>query len=87
VSSLAEELATDMWAVARSEEQCARVIPDEQLAAAVRSHVRSFAQQDGVKIRTARLDDTVVVVRLDAKIWTDDTATMRRKLTPARDVG
>lgn len=28
------------------------------------------------------MDDLVVVARLDAAIWTDDTATMRAKLTP-----
>jgi hypothetical protein len=30
-----------------------------------------------------RLDATVVVVRLDAAVWQEDAATMRRKLTPA----
>jgi hypothetical protein len=35
-----------------------------------------------VRIRTARMDSTVVIARLDAAIWQDGAATMRRKLTP-----
>ena len=38
--------------------------------------------RQGVRIRTARMGDTVVVARLDARLWKDDAATMRRKLTP-----
>jgi hypothetical protein len=75
-------VAAEMWAVARSEEQCARRIPDDADAAAVRAAVRALARTEGVRIRTARMDDAVVVVRLDAAVWAEDAATMRRKLAP-----
>jgi hypothetical protein len=35
-----------------------------------------------MRIRTAQMDDVVVVARLDASVWHDDAATMRSKLTP-----
>ncbi len=62
--------------------QAARRIAGDADAAAVREALRAAARSSGVRIRTARLDDTVVVARTDATLWTDDTATMRRKLTP-----
>ncbi|WP_375386824.1 hypothetical protein [uncultured Amnibacterium sp.] len=81
----AEQLAQRMWATARSEEQCVRVVPDDALASEVRAGVRRLARADRVPVRTARLDATVVVVRLDAAVWRESTATMRRKLAPAAD--
>jgi hypothetical protein len=48
----------------------------------VRADLRSLARDAGVRIRTARMESTVVIARLDAAIWQDDAATMRRKLTP-----
>lgn len=77
-----EQLATEMWSTARSEQQCARVVPDDGVAREVRERVRRLALADGIKVRTARLGDTVVIVRLDAEVWNEDAATMRRKLTP-----
>jgi hypothetical protein len=77
-----EALAHGLWTTARSEEQSARRIPDDHVADAVRIRIRQLARADGVRIRTARMDDAVVVVRLDAKVWTEDAATMRRKLAP-----
>ena len=62
--------------------QSARRVADDADAAAVRAALRARARASGTRIRTARLDDTVVVARTDAALWTDDTATMRRKLTP-----
>lgn len=80
MSDEAERLAMQIWSIARTQEQCTRLVPDESIASEVRERVRRLALQEGVKIRTARLGDTVVVVRLDAQVWNDDTATMRRKL-------
>lgn len=77
----AERLATEMWSIARSNEQCARVIPDNGIAAEVRELVRRSAREDGIKVRTARMGDSVVIVRLDAQVWHEDAATMRRKLS------
>lgn len=77
-----EQLATEMWSTARSEQQCARVVPDDGVAREVRERVRRLALADGIKVRTARFGDTVVIVRLDAEVWNEDAATMRWKLTP-----
>lgn len=76
------QLAMKMWSITRSQQQCALVVPDDGIAREVRERVRRLALADGIKVRTARLGDSVVIVRLDAQIWTEDTATMRRKLTP-----
>lgn len=78
----AERLATQIWLTAREHEQCAQQLPDDILAREVRQRVRRLAREDGIKIRTARMGDSVVVVRLDAQVWNQDVATMRRKLTP-----
>lgn len=76
-----EQVALQMWSIARVHEQCARWVPDDRVAREVRQQVRRLARDDGVRIRTARLGDRVVVVRLDARVWQQDAATMRRKLT------
>jgi len=75
-------LATRMLAECAREGQCARRVPDEQDAAQVRSALRRGARTRGMSIRTARIDDAVVVVRTDAALWGEDAATMRAKLTP-----
>jgi hypothetical protein len=75
--------AEAMLAVAARDEQCVRRIESEDDATRVRLELRRLARRDGVHMRTARIRDTVVVVRLDAAVWHEDTATMRRKLTPA----
>jgi hypothetical protein len=46
------------------------------------NRLRAKARQQHLRIRTAQMDDVVVVARLDAHLWTDDTATMRAKLSP-----
>lgn len=74
--------ALDMWAIAREQEQCARRVPSDDVAARIRDELRQLAARDRIKIRTARLADTVVVVRLDARVWRQDAATMRAKLSP-----
>lgn len=80
----------DVSAVARllldeavADEQVVRRIPDDRDADAVRAAVRTLARERGVRIRSARLGDAVAVVRLDAAVWHEDQATMRRKLTPS----
>jgi hypothetical protein len=35
----------------------------------VRADLRSLARDAGVRIRTARMESTVVIARLDAAIW------------------
>lgn len=72
-----------MLAECVTSEQSVRRVTATDEASAVRAELRALARADGVRIRTARLDDTVVVVRVDARIWHDDAATMRRKLTPS----
>lgn len=62
-----EQLAIEMWSIARSQQQCARVVPDDGIARDVRERVRRFALADGIRVRTARSGDTVVIVRLDAE--------------------
>jgi hypothetical protein len=85
VTEDAERLAEELWAVARAEEQVVRVVADDALADAVRALVRRRAAAEGVRVRTARMDDTVVVVRRDARIWDQDAATMREKLARPAD--
>ncbi len=57
-----------------------------RVAAAVaddlRVELRAKAREQQMRIRTAQMDDVVVVARLDASLWNDDTATMRAKLAP-----
>lgn len=46
----------------------------------LRSAIRSAARERGMSIRTAMLDDVLAVVRADAPLWTESTATMRDEL-------
>ncbi len=71
-----------MLRAAVRDEQCVRRIESEDDATRVRLELRRLARRDGVHMRTARIGDTVVVVRLDAAVWHEDAATMRRKLSP-----
>ncbi|WP_375399377.1 hypothetical protein [uncultured Amnibacterium sp.] len=78
-----ERLAAAMLAETIEQQQSVRRVRSDEDASVVRKTARQLAREQGVRIRTARLVDTVVVVRADAAIWTDDTATMRMKLTPS----
>lgn len=82
MTSNAARLATEMWSIAKTEEQCAQVVPDDALADEVRALVRRLASNDGIRVRTARMNDALVIVRYDAKVWTQGASTMRRKLAP-----
>lgn len=75
-------LAREMFDECLAEEQSARTVHDSDLAERVRAEIRRLARANGVRIRTARMDHAVVVVRLDARVWTEGAATMRQKLTP-----
>lgn len=75
--------ARQLFDMCVTEGQAARRIESDADAEAVRAELRRLARAAGVSIRTARLADTVVVARTDARLWRDDTATMRRKLTPS----
>ena len=79
----AATIAQDMWAIAREQEQCVRRVDSDEVAGRIRVGLRRLAARDRIRIRTARLADTVVVVRLDARVWGQDAATMRAKLSPA----
>ena len=71
-----------MFAEVVADGQSARNVDDDAAAAEVRKALRTRAREAGVRLRTARMNGLVVAARLDAAIWTDDTATMRAKLTP-----
>ena len=62
--------------------QSARRVTDDTEAKTLRATLRHAARLRQLRIRTARINDTVVLVRVDSELWTDDTATMRAKLTP-----
>lgn len=78
-----EALAAAMLDAVVADGQHATRVPDDADAEAVRAALRALARRREVRIRTARLDDAVVAARLDAALWEDDAATMRRKLAPA----
>jgi riboflavin biosynthesis pyrimidine reductase len=83
VSAAIGAMSDSMFAECMETGQAARVVPDDESAESIRQLLRATAKDAGVGIRTARTDDTVVVVRVDADVWDDDAATMREKLTPA----
>ena len=76
------DLAAEMLEQCFSVGQSARRVADDTEAQDLRAALRRAARLRQLRIRTARIDDTVVLVRVDADLWTDDTATMRAKLTP-----
>ncbi len=78
----ATRLAAEMMAQCVGEGQASRTVASDADAAALRSVLRESARASGVRIRTARVGGAVVVVRTDAALWGEDTATMRSKLTP-----
>ena len=77
-----DAVAEEMLAACIAEGQSARRVPDDGEAERVRARLREAAGVRGLRIRTARMADAVVVARLDAAVWRDDAATMRRKLDP-----
>ena len=70
-----------MLAECESAGQSARRVP-AGAADELRAELRARARQQQMRIRTAQMDDVVVVARTDASLWNDDTATMRAKLAP-----
>ena len=77
-----QALAGEMFAQAMEDGQSARRVESDARAATVRENLRRLGRSAGVRLRTARMDDLVVVARLDAALWNDDARTMRSKLTP-----
>ena len=77
-----ESVAAEMLDECARAGQAARRVADDADAAAIRSELRRLARAVRVRIRTARMDGTVVAARTDAQLWNDDAATMRAKLTP-----
>ena len=77
-----EALAGQMFAETVREGQSAREVIDDLQADRLRQALRHLGRASGVRLRTARMADTVVVARLDSQLWQDDGATMRAKLTP-----
>ncbi|MEP7091920.1 MAG: hypothetical protein ABI776_17595 [Nocardioidaceae bacterium] len=77
-SALAQQLLEECV----RDEQAARVVPSSDDALDLRAELRRLARADGLRIRTARVADTVVVVRLDAAVWSESAEQMREKLTP-----
>ncbi len=61
--------------------QSARRVPAEA-ADDLRVELRAKAREQQMRIRTAQMEDVVVVARVDASLWDDDPATMRAKLAP-----
>ncbi|CAN5339722.1 hypothetical protein BH11ACT3_BH11ACT3_20190 [soil metagenome] len=78
----AEDLASSLLQKAIEREQVAHRIRSDDDVEAIREAVRQGARARDVRIRTAVIDDVLVVVLADAAIWDDTTATMREKLTP-----
>ncbi len=77
-----QDTAAQMYAECVRSEQSARTVSADDEASAIRQEIRSLARADGLRIRTTRMDDTVVAVRLDAQLWKQSTAIMRETLTP-----
>ncbi|MFI8634073.1 hypothetical protein ACIGEP_15925 [Microbacterium sp. NPDC077663] len=75
-------LARTLLDIAIRDEQVAHRITADVDVPAVRGEIRRLARQEGVRIRTALMNDVLVVVRANAKVWTDTQEMMRHKLTP-----
>lgn len=80
--SACEALAGQMFAETVRDGQSARRVVDDLQADRIREALRRLGRANGVRLRTARMTNTVAVARLDAQVWQDDQATMRAKLTP-----
>ncbi|WP_150955014.1 hypothetical protein [Microbacterium testaceum] len=83
----ADDLAAQLYvrAVARGQAvvRCDASTP----VADIRESVRARAKADGIRVRTGMMQDVLVVARADADLWSDDTPTMRAKLTAPAAVG
>ena len=76
-----QNLARRLFETARQEEQTTQPLSEIDDVDAVRAEVRRLAREAGVQIRTGILEERLVVLRADARVWHEDTATMRAKLT------
>jgi hypothetical protein len=74
--SLADEMMAECLASGQSSRRVAT-----ELIEPLRVDLRQAARDAGVKVRTATLDGSLVAIaRVDAAIWNDDAATMKKKL-------
>lgn len=80
--SAAYTTAMEMWDECQIEGQSARTVHSDATAFDIRKILRTLAHGGHMRVRTARIDDTVVIAAVDAPIWDDDAETMQRKLTP-----
>ena len=73
-------LADEMMAECLASGQSTRRVATEQIEQ-LRASLRRAGRDAGLKVRTATIDGSLVAVaRLDAALWNDDTATMKKKL-------
>jgi hypothetical protein len=77
-------LAQELLDEALRDEQAARRTDAQTDVAAVRAEVRRLARARGVRIRTGMVDDAIVVILADARLWKESAGVMREKLTPLR---
>lgn len=79
------DVAADLLAEAMAHEQVVRRLDAGYDLELVRMLVRRKARERNVKIRTALLDEHVlVVVLVDAAVWNESAEVMRAKLAPTR---
>ena len=67
--------AAAMMAECVSVGQSARRVTSAAVVEPLRAALRSLARERQLHVRTAVMDDVVVIVRTDADIWNDDSAT------------
>lgn len=73
-------IASRMLDACVADGQASHYVPPPQVDQ-VRDELRRLARARDIHVRTAVLEDALVVVaRVDAALWNDDTPTMRRKL-------
>jgi hypothetical protein len=80
-----DDLARVLLDRAVSAEQVAYRIQTGDDVPQLRRAIRKLAHAQAVPIRTAVIADVLAVVLNDAAIWTEPTATMKAKLTPASE--
>lgn len=74
-------LAEELLAEAVTTEQAVYELQLDDDPAALRAHIRLLARYRGVKIRTGTVADTVVVILVDAALWSQPAQVMRDKLS------
>ena len=78
------ELASQLYRSAVDDEQSAYRIHAGDDVDELRRLVRQLARTDRIRVRTAVMDDVLVIVRTDATVWKENARAMRDKLTPPK---